>query len=64
MSAEPTLTDAAKALLTKLPRRVLCYRHEYSVALCLADMGLVTVTDREQRGNIVSYQVAAIGMQH
>jgi hypothetical protein len=52
------LTDAAKTLLSKLPRRVPCYRHDYRVALALRDMGLVTLEQRQQRGNIVSYLVA------
>ncbi len=55
-----SLTDAAKALLAKLPRRVPCYRADYRVALALADLGMVTVTKPERRGNVDSYLVAAV----
>ena len=58
-SNQVTLTAAAVALLATAPRRIPCYSNAYSVALALEDMGLVSVTDREQRGHIVSYLVTS-----
>ncbi len=56
------LKPSAAALLASLPRRVCCSAQaaEYTIALALNDMRLVTVTEREVKSGRVSYLVSRV----
>lgn len=53
------LTDAAKAALGALPRKISASKSEYRLFLELADMGLIKLTDRTVRNRIAYYTAVA-----
>lgn len=53
------LTDAAKAALSALPRKVSSSKSEYRLFLELADMGLVKLTERTIRNRVAYYTAVA-----